>query len=264
MRWQRRWACAGFPADTSVIRLSVATFLLAFPPVAAQGEALPSWAPNDISVSRSEPGQAGIASTHFEVAPDGDARIAIDRRDASTHTTGTILLIGGRWMLTQGFAASAGKEIESLDLAALSSQLVIVLLTATLPEGPPAPGPPQHVRFAEKTNPIRIATASASAEYPAPWTVVGTVTVPGTGAAPNYQLSFTYSDQGVSRTLEFAGSAGNAKSPVDFPDSMKLTGWKIRRLPQSVESSLTAVQPDSQAQQAPPKAATLGELRRLK
>ncbi len=251
-------------ARLPVIRLSAAALLSAIAPVVAQGEALAAWAPNDISVSQSEPGQEGIASTHFEVAPNGDARIAIDRRGASTHTTGTILLIGGRWMLTQGFAASGGKEIESLDLAALSSQLVIVLLTAALPEGPPAPGPPQHVRFAEKTNPIRIATASASAEYRAPWTVAGTVAVPGAGAAANYQLSFTYSDQGVSRTIAFAGSAGNAKSPVDFPDSMKLSGWKIRALPQSPESALTAVQPDSQARPAPPKAATLGELRQLK
>ncbi len=247
-----------------MVRLSVAALLLPIAPLAAQGEALAAWAPNDISVSQSEPGQAGIASTHFEVASNGDARIAIDRHDASTHAAGTILLIGGRWMLTQGFAASGGKEVESLDLAVLSSQLVIVLLTAALPEGRPAPGPPQHVRFAEKTNPIRIATASASAEYRAPWTVVGTVTVPGTGAAANYQLSFTYSDQGISRTIEFAGSAGNAKSPVDLPDSMKLSGWKIRGLPQSLESALTAAQPDSQAEPAPPKAATLGELRRLK
>jgi len=242
---------------------SILGILLATVHVAAAEAAAAAWAPNDISVSQSVAGQPGSHSTHFEVAENGDARIAIDRRDGGTHTNGTIVLIGGRWMLTEGFAVSAGKEIESLDLAVLNAQLVIVLLTAALPNGPPAPGPPQHVRFAEKTNPIRIETASTSAEYRAPWTVVGTVTVPGADAPANYQLSFTYSDQGFSRTVDLAGSAGKAKAPLDLPDSMKLTGWRIRRLPQSSDPSRTAAQPGAAAEAAP-RAATLGELRQLR
>jgi hypothetical protein len=244
-----------------VIRLTLLALLFATEPVRS-GVSAP-WAPNDISVSQSVPGQPGTASIHFEVATNGDARIVTDRRDAGTRTTGTIVLIAGRWMLTQGFTAAAGQEIASLDLAALSSQLVILLLTAALPNGPPAPGPPQHVRFAERTNPIHIATASASAEYGSPWTVVGTVTVPGADMPASYQLSFTYSDQGLSRTMDLAGSVGNATSPVDFPDSMKLAGWKIRRLPQSPDSSVSA-SPDSAMHEPSPRAATLGELRQLR
>jgi len=229
----------------------------------ALAAAAANWAPDDISVSQSESGGPASATTRFEVAADGDARIAVERRAGSTRSSGTILLVGGRWMLTRGFAASPGKEIEALDLAALNSQLVIVLLTAALPDGPPAPGKPQHVRFAEKNNAIRIATASTSAEYRPPWTVVGTVSVPSTQAAANYQLAFTYSDRGISRTIDFAGSAGNARPPLDLPDSMKLVGWSIRRLPQSLESSLTAAQPDEVDEQRARRAASVGELRQL-
>jgi hypothetical protein len=250
-------------ARTTAIPLSMLALLIATEPPAARAETTAAWSPNDISVSQSVPGQAGSASSRFEIAQTGDARITVDRRDGSTHATGTVLLIGGRWMITQGFAASPGKEVESLDLAVLNSQLVVVLLTAALPNGPPAPGPPQHVRFAEKTNPIRIATASTSAEYLAPWTVVGTVTVPAAEAPPAYQLSFTYSDQGVSRTVDFAGNAGKAKSPLEVPDSMRLAGWKIRRLPQSPQQSLNPAGPESAALPAIPKAATVGELRQL-
>ena len=132
----------------------------AAPAAAHLAEALAAWAPDDIRVSQTETGRPGSASSHFEIAPNGDARIAVELRDDGTHTSGTILLIGGQWMLTQGFASKGGSEIEALDAAALSSQLVIVLLTAALPGGRPAPGPPQHVRFAEKAKPIRIATAS--------------------------------------------------------------------------------------------------------
>src|SRR5215469_1955186 len=60
-----------------------------------------AWAANNIRVSQSETGRAGSTNTHFEVAADGDARIAIERREDGTHISGTILLIGGRWMLTQ-------------------------------------------------------------------------------------------------------------------------------------------------------------------
>jgi len=247
-------------------RATCGALLALFPATALPALALASasWALDDISVSQSVPGEPPSATARFEVAANGDARIAIERHEGSTRISGTILLIAGRWMLTQGFAASSGKEIESLDLAALNSQLVIVLLTAALPDGPPAPGKPQHVRVAEKNNPIRIATASSSTEYHAPWTAVGTVTVPSADVAANYQLSFTYSDRGISRTIDFAGNAGHARSPLDLPDSMKLAGWKLSRLPQSLESSLTAAQPDAAGEKRARSAATVGELRQLR
>jgi hypothetical protein len=243
--------------------LSVLALLIATAPAAAFAAAAAAWSPDDIHVSRSSPGEPGSAGSRFEIARNRDARITIERREGSTHATGTIVLIGGRWMLTQGFAAAPGKELESLDLAVLNSQLVVVLLTAALPDGPPSAGPPQHVRFVEKTNPIRIATATSATEYLAPWTVVGTVIVPAADAEATYQLSFTYSDQGLSRTMDFAGSVGNARSPLDFPDSMKLAGWKIRRLPQSLESSLTAADAGSAPHPGAPQPATLGKLRQL-
>jgi hypothetical protein len=218
---------------------------------AAEGSA--AWTPNDISVSQTEAARSGVANTRFEVGPSGDARIALDLREGATHIKGSILLIAGRWMLTQGFAGAAGKEVDALDVATLNSQLVIVLLTAVLPNGPPAAGAPQHVRFAEKNNPIRMETATKSADYHAPWTVVGSVSVPTADAPATYQLSFTYSQEGVARTLDFAGTVATVKSPLELPDSMKLAAWKIRRLGK-----------DSGSTHSPaPTATTLGELRRL-
>jgi hypothetical protein len=212
-------------------------------------------------VSQTEPGRPGTASSHFEVTPNGDARITIELREDGTRTSGTILLIAGRWMLTQGFGSKSGKEIEALDSATLNSQLVIVLLTAGLPAGRPAPGPTQHVRFAEKAKPIRISTVSTSAEYDAPWTVTGSVTVAAADAPATYQLSFTYSDAGVAHTRDFAGSVANANPPLELPDSMKLAGWKVSRIGPTPDSSSAGTQPGAPAHHAPPKAATLGELR---
>jgi hypothetical protein len=223
------------------------------PPAAHAVEGAAAWTPNDISVSQTEAVRAGVADTRFEVAPSGDARIAVDLREGARHIKGTILLIAGRWMLTQGFAAAAGKEVDALDVATLNSQLVIVLLTAVLPSGPPAATAPQHVRFAEKNQPIRMETATRSADYHAPWTVVGSVSMPAADAPVSYQLSFTYSQEGVARTLDFAGTVATVRAPLELPDSMKLAGWKIRRLGADTASSKSPL----------PTAATLGELRRL-
>lgn len=223
------------------------------PPAAHAVEGAAAWTPNDISVSQTEAVRAGVANTRFEVAPSGDARIAVDLREGASHIKGTILLIAGRWMLTQGFAAAAGKEVDALDVATLNSQLVIVLLTAVLPSGPPAATAPQHVRFAEKNQPIRMETATRSADYHAPWTVIGSVSMPAADAPVSYQLSFTYSQEGVARTLDFAGTVATVRAPLELPDSMKLAGWKIRRLGADTASSKSPL----------PRAATLGELRRL-
>ena len=222
-------------------------------PAAPGAEGAAAWTPNDISVSQTEAVRAGVANTRFEVAPSGDARIAVDLREGASHIKGTILLIAGRWMLTQGFATAAGKEIDALDVATLNSQLVIVLLTAVLPSGPPAAGAPQHVRFAEKNQPIRMETASKSADYHAPWTVSGSVTMPAAAAPVSYQLSFTYSQEGVARTLDFAGTVATVRAPLELPDAMKLAGWKVRRLGADSGGTHSAL----------PTAATLGELRRL-
>jgi hypothetical protein len=247
--------CHSFGCAVAILALILTVCPTALP---AAGSA--AWTPNDISVSRTVAGQLESAGTHFEIGANGDARITVDLRTEGMRTRGTILLINGRWMLAQGFTGAAGREIEALDAAALNSQLVIVLLTAALPNGPPAPGAPQHVRVAEKNNPIKIATASRSAEYLAPWTVVGSVTVPVAEAPASYQFSFTYSEEGLARTIDFAGSVGNLKSPLEFPDSMKLAGWKIHRLPSPEGSSS---HPEEAAHRATTRAATLGELRAL-
>jgi len=215
-----------------------------------------AWTPNDISVTQTLPGQEGGASSRFQVGENGDARIEVTLRSGSTQTAGTILLIAGRWLLAQGFDATPAQEIDALDTAALNSQLVIVLLTAALPKGPPDPGAPQRVNFTEKGYPIHIATATASREYGAPWTVEGTVSVQAARAPTTFRLSFSYSDQGRPMTNVFAGSVASSEPPVYLPDSMKVTGWTIRRIGAHQER-----RPAAGA--AVPKAATVGDLRRL-
>ena len=261
-------AAAGLHAVmfTMLWRGAILLFALAAGPAAARATAVrtAAWTSNDISVTQTLPGQEeGGDSSRFQVGENGDARIEVTLRNGSTHTAGTILLIAGRWLLSQGFDATPGQEIHALDAAALNSQLVIVLLTAALPKGPPDPGVPQHVNFTEKGYPIHIATATASREYGAPWTVEGTVSVQAARAPATFRLSFSYSDHGRPMTNAFAGSVASSESPVHLPDSMKVAGWTVRRIGAQQERFSDRLKPGSGTGAAVPKVATIGDLRRL-
>jgi len=241
------------------LSLAVAVGVVAAPDSGA-AEAGTAWTVNDISVEETVPGQEGAVNTRFEIGNNGDARITVRLHDPA-HTRGTIVLIGGRWMLGQGFAPTPGKETQAMDVAALNSQLVIVLLNAVLPRGPPPPGQPRQVMLTEKNNPIRIATETAAAEYRPPWTVEGTVSVPAADAPVSYHLSFTWSAEEQQKTRIFAGTVSDSAPAVSFPDSMTLAGWSVRQIGPRRQAS-----PGASAHAGappPPRAATVGELRKL-
>jgi hypothetical protein len=221
------------------------------------------WVAKDVSVVLTVPGQDGAANTRLEVGADGDARITVDNREGSSRTKGTIILIAGRWMLTQGFAPTPGAEIDEMDAAALTTQLVMRLLEAGLPKGPPNPGSPQHVSLSEKTNPIQVTTTSASGEYGPPWSIDGTVSVKAPGAPATYRLRFTFSDEGRATTMNLAGSVADPSPPIFFPDSMTLSKWSIHKIGPYKQQLPDGTRYDYGAQPQTPKVTTVGELRKI-
>lgn len=240
----------------------------------AHPQPVAAWRTDDIRVARSAPGHEATANTRFEVAENGDARITSTSGDGGTQSGGTILVIAGRWVLSRGYAPSR-RAIEVLDAATLDSQLVILLLNAALPHGPPKPGEETPVSTSERNKPIRIATPSASAVYSAPWSVTGTVTVREFGAPAAFRLTFTFfDDTGRSAARLLTGTIGAASTPLSLPDSMRLAGWTIRRIdagePASAGAAGSTAPPSAKAAAKPaevlpiahPKATTLGELRR--
>jgi hypothetical protein len=245
----------------SILALTFA-FAMAFSTVrAATGGSV--WVAKDISVRQTVPGQDGASNTRLEVGANGDARVTFDDREGGTHTKGTIILIAGRWMLTQGFTPTPGAEIDEMDIATLNSQLVMKLLAAGLPKGPPTPGVSRHVNYSNMANAIRVATVSASGEYGSPWSVKGTVAVQAPGAPAAYQLVFAFSDQGRTMTMNLAGSVADPSTMVLFPDSMPLSGWIIHNVGPYQERSPDGTKFDYGARPQIPKATTIGELRKL-
>jgi hypothetical protein len=228
----------------------------------ATRDAAAAWTLDDIGVTQSVEGKER-ASTRFEVLANGDARVAVSLDDGGVHTTGTILLIGGRWMLARGFAPTPAKAVGALDVAALNSQLVIVLLNAALPDGPPANGAASGVHFKEKTQRIRIATATSTGVYDAPWGVEGTLSAADADGARSFRLTFSCTEAGHPSTTVFAGRVSNAQPQPQLPDSMKLAGWTLRRISGRTTAAATAATSGSGARSPEHKPATIGELRKL-
>jgi hypothetical protein len=182
---------------------------------------------------------------------------------AAAEPGGAIILVAGRWMLTRGFTPAPGAEIDEMDTAALTSQLVIKLLEAALPNGPPAPGSPRHVSFSEKANPIEVATTSASGEYGPPWSIDGTVTVQAPGAVATYRLLFNFSAGGRPVSMKLAGSVAETSTLVNVPDSMALSGWTIHKVGPYQQQMSDGTKLDYGARSQALKATTVGELRKL-
>jgi len=241
--------------------LPVLIFLLVLAPAsdyAASRET--AWTAKDISVVQTIPGDSGSENSRLEIGTGGDARITFDFRHGGSSTKGTIILVSGRWMLTQGFDPGPGVEIDEMDIAALNSQLVMRLLEASLPKGPPAPGSPIAISASEGASPIQVATSSASGEYGPPWKVSGTVGVSAVGAPATYKLRFTFTDEGHSRTMNLVGTVG--ATSASLPDSLPLSGWAVHRLGPYQQQSPNGTTLDYGAKPQTSTADTLGDLRK--
>jgi hypothetical protein len=223
-----------------------------------------AWVATDIRVDQTIKGEAGHIATRLEVGTLNDARMSIDIDFNGSQKKGTIILIGGRWMLTQGFTPDPGFEIDVLDQVALNSQLIIGVLNAALPNGPPAGRTGIRVKHSDTSEPIRVGTASASAQFGPPWSVDGTVEVASVGAPAVYHLTLTFSNAGRATTTVLNGSLANPGTALSIPDSMPLKGWKVYRVgPYPQPSPGGGTKSDYGARPANPQASTVGELRQL-
>lgn len=123
-----------------------------------------------------------------------DIIIEKDEQYQKKATTGTLGIIGGRMMITNGLKLKSGYEIDAADGPALMIQLMLRLLSEVAPEGPSKISTPIEINHNEKERGIKLATAAASAYFGAPWSVKGSL-------APAHESGFLY-------TLQFTSKVG--------------------------------------------------------
>jgi hypothetical protein len=138
-------------------------------------------------------------------------------------------MVGGLVMAVRGEVVKPGLELNLLDGAALSQQLVYRLLGTAIPAGPQAIGQTRKVDYTSENLDLQLATPSAEAIVSAPWSVTGSVK----------QLSGNIIEYDLSLHSGGGGMAGadNTYNPhlsgrlsrtdaARLDDSISLEGWK--------------------------------------
>lgn len=171
-----------------------------------------------------EPLDKSGSSTTMTLYPDHDFSLHIGA-DAGDGTQGDIIVIAGRAMLTRGVPHEKGSEIDALDGSVLVSQLVVTLLDQAFPKGPESVRTNHQVRVVQKKRAVRIATASASARFEAPWTLTGTVQ--RADGRIGYDLQFRSGSPDGTNSFQISGYWVKESIPPHVDEEMSLEGWTL-------------------------------------
>lgn len=198
----------------------------------------------------------GEADWLFEVASGSEYRITLEERFGDAPASGTIIVLDGRVMLTNGLELEPGSETGSLDAAALVQQLTLKLLQHVFPGGREEVLGVEAFRVRRVHLSIAAATRRATTEFAPPWMVTGQIDN-GNFDWVDFELEFEAPD--VDYRAVFSGRWEELPDPVAFRDTMVIEDWHVWPL---------APQPDP-AYLKPGWAArdmriiTLGDLRRI-
>lgn len=160
-----------------------------------------------------------------------DLAIDAETSDGTTTRTGRILMISGRVMAVKGTVSEPGYEMDALDGAVLSQQLVLQLLGAALPNGTDGIKGSQKIDYSDQKTGIQFATPSAEGYIAPPWRVKGSVRLVASDVV-EYELSLTSGvkgkpiNQGGRYASNFSGRLSKTLS-AKLDDSMSLDGWTL-------------------------------------
>jgi hypothetical protein len=217
---------------------------------------------NVVSMAIAQLGVDNTSNYRLTVPDPLNISIDIDATFSGTRQKGTVKLVEGRAMLMRNLEISDGYEIDALDGPALMFQLLVTLMSQSIHGDPEEFVGSRSINHKEKKKAIRIATASASGYFSAPWTITGTVTRIDDESI-DYDLEFTYTNSNISHAMSFKGIWQKLKHPPKIDNSMPLSGWKLYTLgPLKIEQKGGTIL-DYAAQEKPVEVDTLGKLREV-
>jgi hypothetical protein len=171
--------------------------------------------------------------------------------------SGEMMVVGGQILLAKNVEMAPGAEIDALDAPAIEMRLAMMLLEKGVPAGPASVRAQQPVNVSESTEPLEVSTPSASAQYPAPWSLHGMVTrVDATHL--EYKLTFDF-DQ-AAQPLIISGTWERG-TPPNFPDSLRTSDWRAFKLGPYEKKAAHGTILDYGAQELPKRFSTLGDAR---
>jgi hypothetical protein len=164
-----------------------------------------------------------FANVVMSMATGHDFRIDTSQRKGDKSYSGSLIVVAGKRLLTKGIPLEPGTEIDVLDGPVLYVRLVFELLCRGLPAGPASVKSVRKVNVAEDREPLVINTPSGTnGEFPAPWTLSGSVRPDGAGIAFDLLLACNGLEP-----FRLKGSWTRAAALLELPDSMSLAGWRV-------------------------------------
>ena len=160
-----------------------------------------------------------------------DIRIDLDVPAPSGRMKGTIVLVGGRIMMTKGLDLPRGAELDAVDTPILAIKLLTRVLGRALPAGSVAVVKERAIKHREATAGIRFATPTTEAHMAAPWTLDGKLTKLANGDVA-YDVRIVggtrdpFGRKGPPIDTRFSGRFSAAATPL-LDDAMALDGWTV-------------------------------------
>jgi len=188
---------------------------------------------NDVLSAWSEMNHASIRVTtaddgdyqqfDYELTPQHDVRIRIEDMAHGKATKGAVMLVDGA-LLVKDLPLEHGEEIDAIDSPALILQVVDKLL-AWSSRSPREIHGRLPLDISETARDLSVSTASAEAEYPAPWTLRGSVEAKTDGAI-GFDFVHAFRTEDVPIEIHYRGVWQKSAKAVALDDAMPLAGWR--------------------------------------
>jgi len=237
------------------------------PPAGAAGE--PSgWSRGNrvvLNVADSA-GNPSPSYTYF-CSRSGDIRIEIQDPAKKPGSSGELLLVSGRFLASRGIVLAKGYEIDQLDAAILSWQLVGLLLDRGAPGDPEKIGKPVGIQVVERREALTVSTTSGEQTFPPPWTVTGRAYPVGAGRI-FFEISFRSKTMPIPggspdpTVMRYSGTWERVSPPPEILDSARLDGWTLYSLGPYRRSTSRGPFVDYGATPVTQRYSTVGDLRR--
>jgi len=188
------------------------------------------WAdPSHVKLGIEFPGEGYHAQWELFRCDCGDLLVRSELNVPGDVEAGESLLVGGRVVLSRGFAGDAELG-SSLDAPALMMQLALRLLERAEPAGPARINEAVDIDVLEKTSPIMLQSYSATGGFQAPWSVRGRIS-PEDQTRRRFDLTFEFrvgagsaAQQG---TMRLKGVADFAELEFPLQGDTSLQGWTL-------------------------------------
>jgi len=185
------------------------------------------------------------ARWRFHRCSCGDIWVEAEQMAPDGTITGELMLVGGKVLLSRGFAEQGGDIVPLIQAPTLMLQLAHAMLNRSQPTGPSAVEGKQIWNETEEKLDLKLDTGMTTGTFPAPWSVSGSGWESGADQR-RFELLFHFTvslpDEVVALdSMRFSGALDYRNLAFPYPESTSLEGWYIQWLsPDELQSSPVA------------------------